>query len=499
MFCECDSICDEKRIGEKYYWCCADCCATYEIKTQKRIYLDWNPPVKKESIQISNLDIITPANVNLKFFDYLKKGEEIPQKSILNRKVAKTILNNLRVGVPPSLDKIHHLNVNLSDKLDSHLNDLINNNLIGDSYFVYAPPGMGKSHFINNTINELLIKGYSIAKIELSSNSGIRFNRFDQIAQEILNNLQFQYHGRLYKFPYLFEIFRQQVISERGIEKSKIKEILGNIHSEYLRKLLFVWLFYSSFPNSYFPKGFDRQKALERIFFLTSNIFNNKCKEKVDLLEPTYPSNLYHDLIKNLKLGRSYKSKYYANSPFNVRNNNYRNAWNFIKSLTILVHDLIDSPIVFVFEEFEDILNLNNVSYFNKAIDNLSTFFQFIDTTIDTYAYFVITSNFYQKTMDYLSKKLDHMIDDAEDIWLSQETFNQISLKIDDITPRKRQKLGLKIFELLMLADATELIGERDLILDTIDEYCFVNQTIRDFVKNIILLADEINAKNHIY
>jgi len=104
-----------------------------------------------------------------------------------NKATALQVIESLRFGIPPS-GHIRYFTVGRADEL-SRLENILRQQQWG-ALLIQANYGSGKSHLLRFAGETALSHGYIISHVTVDANSGVRFNRMDQIVAAILRGIE---------------------------------------------------------------------------------------------------------------------------------------------------------------------------------------------------------------------------------------------------------------------------------------------------------------------
>ena len=304
---------------------------------------------------------------------------------------AERIIESLRNGIPPE-EKILELTVGREDEIN-RLRQILDEN-VSKALLLNANIGCGKTHLLKFIKQEALQKDYVTSLITLDSTSNVRFNRIDQIFGEVCRNIQIpENSGKSirYLFDSLYDDFSDEdFIAELSNENRWDRTHLLKSPSLYIA--LRAWYF--SYEGDHDEKIDD---LVEDWFFNPSN-YQNQRKLLYDNLVNSY---FLRKKFRDLRQERQFYN--YSEGIFNFRNQNYRQSWDALEDLNDIAIGAGYQGLIILVDEFEDIIhNLRNITYQQKAFENL---FRFFAKDFPGIIFFAVTPDFVQKCKTLLLKK----------------------------------------------------------------------------------------------
>ena len=310
---------------------------------------------------------------------------------------AERVLEDLRKGIPPS-GFLEYFTVGRKDQIQ-----WLNGHLNGDEGYALllkANYGSGKSHLLELIEEKAHAAGSATSLIVLDANSGVRFNRMDQIFGAILRNLRIEHEGG--SSDGLADVLDFLVESAEAA-KAKPK---ASGHR-----------FWAKVTNNW---KWDYSEALESpplyVAFRAWAASDSSSVRDLIIDWLTFPENyrsarrrLYANLVQDLRAKfrdpRSYRQ---FCSPlegvFDFRSSGYKNCWAALEDLNRMCVASGVPGMVILFDEFEDVLtNLKNINWKESAFWNLFRFVAGDRFTGKTF--YAVTPSFAKKCKDLLIEK----------------------------------------------------------------------------------------------
>ena len=308
---------------------------------------------------------------------------------------AARVLEDLRKGIPPS-GFVEHFTVGRRDEirwLDGHL--------VGDENYALllnANYGSGKSHLLQLIREKALSRNYSVSLVVLDANSGVRFNRMDQIFGAIMRKLEVPLgDGRIGNLADCLDFLALAAEEARGAPgtpahqfwvsvsnnwKWDYSEILGSpplyiavrawaaSDSPEIRELVLDWL---SFPENYRSR---RKQIYETLVTGLRGHFRDP--------RPDW--------------------QIYAEDSLTFIPNLYQNCWSALEDFHRMFVASGLTGMAVLFDEFEDVLtNLTRINYKEAAFWNL---FRFVSgDRFSGKTFFAVTPSFVEKCKNQLIEK----------------------------------------------------------------------------------------------
>ena len=314
--------------------------------------------------------------------------------SITSRQAEK-ILEDLRKGIPPSgfLEYFTVDRKNQIEWLNAHLN--------GDGGYALllkANYGSGKSHLLQLIQEKALKTRFATSMVVLDSNSGVRFNRMDQIFGAILRSLRIERHegaadGLAEVFDFLADSAELAKSSATAQGRLFWAKVTNNWTWDYSEKLTSPALFVAFRAWAATKSSSVRNLIIDWLSFPE----NYRTRRK-DLYK-----ELVADLRKNFRDPRA-DIQFYQDGVFGFHTAGYQSCWNALEDIHQMCIASGLQGMVILFDEFEDVLtNLNRINYKEAAFWNLFRFVSGDRFTGKTF--YAVTPSFAQKCKTLLIEK----------------------------------------------------------------------------------------------
>jgi hypothetical protein len=278
----------------------------------------------------------------------------------MNSNQARVIVESLRMGIPPE-GFVRHFTVGRKDEIGDLRERLNTHN--GTVLLLKANYGSGKTHLLKFIREEALERNYAVSSVTLDANSGVRFNRMDQIVGAVCRNIEVPgMIGKKGLYP-LFDFLAETI--NRGIADNSFFQNLTNMgrwdYSEILdSKAAFVAL-------RAWSTGIESIQSLIADWFYNPSAYTSQRK--------TLYNFLIDGLRNNFRDPRP-KWKFFADGVFVMNKNGHEQSWALLRDLNTLCKESGLSGFIILFDEFEDVItNLRRINYKEAAFWNLFHFY----------------------------------------------------------------------------------------------------------------------------
>lgn len=272
---------------------------------------------------------------------------------------AQHIIESLRLGIPPE-GYVRQFTVGRTKEIEDLIKRLQVHN--ETAVLLMANYGSGKTHLLKYIREESLERNYAVSTVTIDSNSGVRFNRMDQIFGAVCRNIEIpQSPGQ--KGLRSFFNFLVGEINKKN-DESIWQEISNNWKWDYSEVLNSPAIFIGIRA---WATGNDKAADIVEDWFFQP--WQYKAKRK----------KLYTQLIENLRpFFRDPRPdwKFYTDQVFTFDSNGYSQSWAALSDLNILALYSDLNGLIILFDEFEDVItNLKNVAHQEAAFWNLFHFY----------------------------------------------------------------------------------------------------------------------------
>ncbi|MCB5224662.1 MAG: BREX system ATP-binding domain-containing protein [Candidatus Cloacimonadaceae bacterium] len=278
----------------------------------------------------------------------------------MNSIQAQIIIESLRKGIPPE-GFVRHFTVGRKDEI-ADLRERLNTH--SDTVLLLkANYGSGKTHLLKFIREEALERNYAVSSVTLDSNSGVRFNRMDQIVGAVCRNIEMPGLNNEKGLVPLMDHLSEQI--NKGIMDNDFCQILSNHgrwdYSDVLdSKAMYVAL-------RAWSTGIKSVQDTIVDWFYQPSAYNNQRK----LLLKT----LITDLRSQFRDPRP-NWMFYEDGVFVMNKNGYEQSWAILRDFNSLCKKAGLSGFIILFDEFEDVItNLKNIKYQEAAFWNLFHFY----------------------------------------------------------------------------------------------------------------------------
>lgn len=302
---------------------------------------------------------------------------------------AEKILENLRIGIPPS-GFLEFFTVGRKDQvewLNAHLN--------GDGGYALllkANYGSGKSHLLELIREKALAAGFATSMVVLDANSGVRFNRMDQIFGAILRNLKIEHeggtsHGLAAVLDFLAESAEAAKSKPKAPGHKFWAKVTNNWKWDYSEKLASPPFFIAFRAWATSDSSSVRELVLDWLAFPEN--YKSSRREIYELL--------VEGLRSKFRDPRPHRQFYNPlEGVLDFQTSGYKNCWSALEDLNQMCIASGSPGMAILFDEFEDVLtNLKNINWKESAFWNLFRFVSGDRFTGKTF--YAVTPSFAQK------------------------------------------------------------------------------------------------------
>lgn len=305
----------------------------------------------------------------------------------MNTRQALKVIEELRKGIPP-LGFVEHFTVGRHSEIDSlqaHLQHPDSTVLL-----LKANYGSGKSHLLRLIREKALRLNYAVSYVQLDAKSGVRFNRMDQIMGAILRSVELPLPDSTVGLRSLLDFV------STASENARVDG-----QPEFWRELTddWNWSFSETLSSAAFFVALRAwvtgdTAAQETVVDWLLNSQNYTGQRKV----------LYESLVEDLRphfRDPRPERQFYEDNTFLYFRDDYRQSWETLSDIDLLLRKSGLSGLIVLFDEFEDVLtNLSRVEWQEKAFWNLFLFFS--GKRFPGITYYAVTPGFAQKCKDRL-------------------------------------------------------------------------------------------------
>jgi len=278
----------------------------------------------------------------------------------MNSNQAQLIIESLRKGIPPE-GFVRHFTVGRRNEITDLRQRLNTHN--GTVLLLKANYGSGKTHLLKFIREEALEQNYVVSSVTLDANSGVRFNRMDQIVGAVCRNIEIP--GKT---------------GERGLSPLM----------DFLTVSINKGIVDSSFFQSLSSKGkWDYSEDLDsKAMYVALRAWSTGIQSVQDMITDWfYQPNAYNSqrriLLKALVTDLRCKFrdprpdwKFYDDDVFVMNKNGHEQSWALLRDLNTLCKESGLNGFIILFDEFEDVItNLRRINYQEAAFWNLFHFY----------------------------------------------------------------------------------------------------------------------------
>lgn len=278
----------------------------------------------------------------------------------MNSNQAQLIIESLRKGIPPE-GFVRHFTVGRRNEITDLRQRLNTHN--GTVLLLKANYGSGKTHLLKFIREEALEQNYVVSSVTLDANSGVRFNRMDQIVGAVCRNIEIP--GKT---------------GERGLSPLM----------DFLTVSINKGIVDSSFFQSLSSKGkWDYSEVLDsKAMYVALRAWSTGIQSVQDMITDWfYQPNAYNSqrriLLKALVTDLRCKFrdprpdwKFYDDDVFVMNKNGHEQSWALLRDLNTLCKESGLNGFIILFDEFEDVItNLRRINYQEAAFWNLFHFY----------------------------------------------------------------------------------------------------------------------------
>ena len=301
------------------------------------------------------------------------------------------IIESLRKGIPPE-GKIQEFTVGRADEINKLVKILSEGGK--NALLLKANYGSGKTHLLKLIRETALKQNYAVSMIEVSTQSGVKFNRMDQIFGQLCRRLETPDYPGQKSVRYLFNSLVEAGSKNNStdLQREYFHKLTNGSKWDYSNLLaspsmyiaLRAWCFASEGKKDY----------IEDWLFNPDKYYTNR-------------KALYKELIVDLRnFFRDPRSdwQFYKDGIFAFNTQGYFQSWNAINDLDIIAKLCGYRGLILLFDEFEDVIhNLKNKNYQQVAFWNLFQFFS--GDKYQNLSFFAVTPDFVKKCKEVLMVK----------------------------------------------------------------------------------------------
>lgn len=276
-----------------------------------------------------------------------------------------------------------------------------------------ADYGSGKSHLLSYIREQALSQNYAVSQFECDANTGVRFNRMDQIFGAVVRNLcvpGFEESGPT--------AFFDRVVGPwvNGTDTTEHNEMLKVRRSEALKVALRAWRVSAEHADDY-------PTLRDEIAAWLSAPWDYRDRRKW----------LYEHLVEQLPPKRRDKrsiGEFCYLGVFEFSRHDHSQAWEALSDLDLLAQVAGLRGLVLLVDEFEDVLqSLQNIKLQRKAFDNL---FRLFGGGFPGLSFYAVTPGFVSKCKGLLMNKVGWHCDYSK--FDELRTFEISPLGADELT-----------------------------------------------------------------
>ena len=278
----------------------------------------------------------------------------------MNSSQAQLIIESLRKGIPPE-GFVRHFTVGRKGEIADLRQRLNTHN--GTVLLLKANYGSGKTHLLKFIREEALEQNYAVSSVTLDANSGVRFNRMDQIVGAVCRNIEVPGKAGEKGLSPLMDYLADKI--NKGIADNPFFQTLSNHgrwdYSEVLdSKAMYVAI-------RAWSTGIQSVQDMISDWFYNPSAYNS---QRILLLKA-----LITDLRSQFRDLRP-DWKFYDDDVFVMNKNGYEQSWALLRDINTLCKEAGLSGFIIMFDEFEDVItNLRRINYQEAAFWNLFHFY----------------------------------------------------------------------------------------------------------------------------
>lgn len=278
----------------------------------------------------------------------------------MNNIKAQVIIESLRKGIPPE-GFVRYFTVGRKNEINDLRQRLNTHN--STALLLKANYGSGKTHLLKFIREEALEQNYAVSLVTLDANSGVRFNRMDQIIGAVCRNIEVPGMIGEKGLPPLMDFLTEEI--NKGIADNPFFQKLSSQgkwdHSEVLDSdAMYVAI------RAWSTKIQSVQNTISDWFY---HPYDYNSQRKLLL------KALITDLRSKFRDPRSDR-KFYADDVFVMNRSGHAQSWALLRDINTLCKEAGLNGFVILFDEFEDVItNLKNINYKEAAFWNLFHFY----------------------------------------------------------------------------------------------------------------------------
>ena len=352
---------------------------------------------------------------------------------------AQRVIESLRKGIPPD-GFVRQFTVGRESEI-RQLTERIDSSITG-ALLLKANYGSGKTHLLRFIREKALESGFAVSTITLDANAAVRFNRMDQIFGSVLRSIDFP--QRQTKGPAaLFEVMLEAMTSplyftgssySDADRKAKLDELSTMGRWDYSRTLkspalyvgLRAWIIGTLHGEEY-PT-------------IAQEVEGWLCEPWNYYTRTTW---LYERFVSGLRkhfrdprAGWQFYRR--GTDTFIFKGSDFRQSWDALADLHLLVKLAGLKGLVLLVDEFEDVIyNLKKINYQQDAFWNL---FRLFDGEFPGHSFYAVTPAFVEKCKNLLLSK--HCWDYDFSRFDRLPTFEMSPLEVSEL-----EELSMRILE----------------------------------------------------
>jgi hypothetical protein len=275
----------------------------------------------------------------------------------MNTSQALRVIESLRYGIPPN-GFVRDFTVGRKNEIDDLANILKADD--GTALLINANYGSGKTHLLRYISELALDLNYAVSHVIIDSNSGVRFNRMDQIFGAVCRNIVIPksngVKGIRSFFDYLLKPANEKNSFWDEVSNYGKWDYSNTFDSPAVFIALRAWVF-----------GGQSTHDIIEDWFYQPETYNAQRKK------------LYNDLINSLrKYFREARPEYkfYHDDIFKFKPRGYEQCWAALRDFNGLAKAFGLKGLIILFDEFEDVItNLKLINHQETAFWNLFYFY----------------------------------------------------------------------------------------------------------------------------
>ncbi len=270
---------------------------------------------------------------------------------------AQKIIESQRYGIPPN-GFVKDFTVGRKNEIDDLANRLKADD--GTALLINANYGSGKTHLLRYISEVALDLNYVVSHVTIDSNSGVRFNRMDQVFGAVCRNILIPKNNGVKGirgfFDYLLKPANGQNSFWDEVSNYGKWDYSNTLDSPSVFIALRAWVFGDQSTHDIIEDWFYRPET-----------YNAQRKK------------LYNDLIGSLR--KHFREarpefKFYHDDIFKFKPSGYEQCWAALRDFNELAKAFGLKGLIILFDEFEDVItNLKRIDLQEAAFWNLFDFY----------------------------------------------------------------------------------------------------------------------------